>query len=78
MANEQDLVRVNTRISKTLNTWLDEKAKETGMSKSSIIMMATENYMRENMAFSAMADMNQLVAKLDELEKAVKRIDPTE
>lgn len=78
MANEQDLVRVNTRISKTLNAWLDEKAKETGMSKSSIIMMATENYMRENMAFSAMADMNQLVAKLDELEKAVKRIDPTE
>ena len=72
MANESDLVRVNTRISKTLNAWLDEESSKSGMSKSSIIMMATENHRREKDVMERMADMGDLVQRLDSIEKAIK------
>jgi len=73
MANESDLVRVNTRISKTLNAWLDEEASQSGMSKSSIIMMATENYRREKVAMERMGDMTVLVERLNSIEQIIKQ-----
>lgn len=84
---ENDMHRVNIRISKSLNEWLDEEAKRTGMAKSAIMMMATENYKREKEAFAMMADIGTLVGeinkmgahidqRLNEVEKAVKRNDP--
>lgn len=68
-----EMVRVNTRLSTDLNEWLDMESKKSGLSKSSIIMMAAENYRREKEAFKSMADMGELVAKIEELEKAVQR-----
>lgn len=68
-----EMVRVNTRLSVNLNDWLDEESKGSGLSKSSIIMMATENYRREKEVFQGMADMGQLVAKIEELERAIER-----
>ena len=69
---KEALVRVNTRISSDLNDWLDRESAKTGLSKSSIMMIATENYRREKDAFLMMADIGQLVDKLDDIEKAVK------
>lgn len=69
---KEALVRVNTRISADLNDWLDRESSRTGLSKSSIMMIATENYRREKDAFLMMADIGQLVDKLDDIEKAVK------
>lgn len=70
------LVRVGTRISNDLNDWLDVESSRTGLSKSSIMMMATENYRREKEAMGMMADIGDLVAKINELELAIKRSDP--
>ncbi len=70
------LVRVNTRISTDLNNWLDNESKKTGLSKSSIMMMATENHRREKEAMGMMADIGDLVTKINELELAIKRSDP--
>jgi predicted DNA-binding protein len=49
------------------------ESKESGVPKSTLILLAIENYIREKEAFVMMADMGQLVAKIDELEKAVQR-----
>lgn len=41
-------VRVNARISKSSNDWLDRKALETGVNKSALISLAVESYIKEN------------------------------
>lgn len=69
----REMVRINTRFSADLNDWLDAESKRTGLPKSSIIMMATENYRREKEAFKGMADMGDLVAKIEELERTIQR-----
>lgn len=76
MSENVDLVRVGARISVDLNDWLDKESKKTGLSKSSIVMIATENYRREKEAMGMMADMGQLVEKINQLEEVVKRSDP--
>lgn len=40
-------VRVNTGISKRANEWLNKRSKETGLSKSALINVAIDNYIRE-------------------------------
>lgn len=71
--NKPDMVRVNTRISGIANKWLDDQSMISGVPKSTLILLAIENYMQQKEAFAMMADMGQLVAKIDSLEKAVQR-----
>lgn len=68
-----ELVRVNTRISRKANDWLDAESAEYGIPKSTLILLAVENYIREKEAFGMMADMGELVAKIENLERVVER-----
>lgn len=68
-----EMVRVNTRISAKANDWLDSESEESGIPKSTLILLAVENYIREKEAFGLMADMGQLVAKIDEMERTIQR-----
>lgn len=70
---ENEMHRVNSRIGGNANKWLDNRSAETGISKSSLIMLAVENYIRENEAMAMMADMGDLVAKIEELQKMVQQ-----
>lgn len=63
------MVRVNTRISKTLNDWLDEQSKKTGIPKSTLIHLALEQYVQQKETVDTMALM---MSKLDSLEQALK------
>ena len=45
--NSREMIRVNTRISKTSNEWLNAYSVETGLPKSTIIMIAIENFIKE-------------------------------
>lgn len=56
-------VRVNTRISSRANEWLDNRADETSLSKSALINIAIENYIKE------VEVVHGLPAILKELEK---------
>ena len=40
-------VRVNAKISERANEWLDDKAKELGVTKSALISFAVESYIKE-------------------------------
>jgi predicted DNA-binding protein len=73
VAQGAEMVRVNTRVSKQMNEWLDKLSVETGMAKSTIIFLALENYKREQQAMGAMADMSSIIEKLDEVQRAVQR-----
>lgn len=70
---DMEMVRVNTRISAKANDWLDSESEESGIPKSTLILLAVENYIREKEAFGLMADMGQLVAKIDEMERTIQR-----
>lgn len=73
MTEKIEMVRLNTRVSADLNKWLDTESLRSGLSKSAIMMMAAENYRREKEAFGAMADMGELVAKIENLEQTIQR-----
>ena len=68
-----EMVRVNTRLGADLNEWYDDQSKKSGLSKSSLIMMAAENFRREKEALKGMADMGELVAKIERLEEVIQR-----
>lgn len=66
---EYGMHRINIRISNDLNQWLDEESKETGLSKSAIMMLATENYRREKEAFTAMQSIEPLMDQIEQMSK---------
>ena len=48
MKQIEEPVRVNFKVSKRANDWLDIKSKELAISKSALISMAVEHYIKEN------------------------------
>lgn len=68
-----EMMRVNTRISKVLNDWLDERSEETGVPKSTIVMLALENYWQEKEVLKTMSDMGTIMKKLEDLESKLEK-----
>lgn len=65
-----DLIRVNTRIGEHHNGFLDDYSKETGISKSGLIQIAVDRFMRETKTISS---MEQMMNKLQELETKIEK-----
>lgn len=63
------MIRVNTRVSKLVNDWLDQQSKVTGVPKSTLIHLALEHYINQR---EAMDTMGKLMNKLDELKEQNK------
>lgn len=61
------MVRVNTRISKQANDWLDEQSKTTGIPKSTLILLAIENYIQQKNAQGQINELGLLINKLETL-----------
>ncbi|MEB8774983.1 MULTISPECIES: hypothetical protein [Bacillaceae] len=60
------MVRVNTRISKKLNDWLDEYSKESGVPKSTLVHLALENYVNQKVMLEQMPKMQQMLSMMFE------------
>ena len=67
-----EMVRVNTRISKNLNDWLDEQTEETGLPKSTQIMLAIENYQQQKQANGQLTELSILIEKMQGLTEKIK------
>lgn len=67
-----DLVRINTRISAEANTWLDKRSHETGISKSTLVLLAIEGYMQQHEVMKRMSDMGELVSAIERMEERLK------
>lgn len=66
--------RVHANIGKDSNAWLDEYSEQTGLSKSSLINMAVEQFIREKKALEAMNDMSNIINQIERLEGLVRQI----
>ena len=64
------LVRVNTRIGEHHNKFLDDYSKETGVSKSGLIQIAVDRFMRET---QGMSSMEQLLAEIKEMKREMQK-----
>jgi len=70
----KQLQRVNARLGYTQNKWLDEESARTGISKSSLIQMAVEQYIAQKQALNAMSDYSVMLDRLENIEKALRGI----
>lgn len=66
-----EMVRVNTRVSSPLNDWLDKRSLETGMSKSTLVMLALENYRQQVEVVDSLPTMVQIMEKLERIEESL-------
>lgn len=55
-----EMVRVNTRISATLNDWLDQESSKTGVPKSTLVMLALEQFVQQKKVVDGMLDINSI------------------
>lgn len=67
MAEEKNMVRVNTRIPRYLNEWMDEQAKEMGIPKTVQIMLALELYYNQKNAPKQMDNLGMMLKQMQEL-----------
>ena len=65
------MFRINTRISVKSNEWLDNQSLETGIPKSTLILLAIENYIQQKEAFKMMGDMGMLIERLERIENKI-------
>ena len=72
MKKMAEMVRVNTRISKNLNDWLDEQTEETGLPKSTQIMLAVEMYQQQKQAKGQLTELSMLIEKMQGLTDKIK------
>ncbi|MCA9767121.1 MAG: hypothetical protein KC455_11975 [Carnobacterium sp.] len=66
------LFRINSRIGIKQNEWLEKESAISGISKSSLMQMALEQYINQKEAVSAMNNMSDLHERLDSIEKSLK------
>ena len=67
-----EMIRVNTRVRKDLNDWLDQQVDETGVPKSTQIMFAIEMYQQQKQGKGQLTELAELIEKLEELSKKVE------
>ena len=64
-----EMVRMNIRVSKKMSDWMEEVFKETGVPKTTQIMLALESYYQQQKAMEMMGGFQEMINKLDTLEK---------
>ena len=66
-----NLFRLNVRVSKENNDYLEKKSRETGISKSALVQIAVEQYRQQH---EAVQDMNKMEIYVDQLEKIQQEV----
>lgn len=65
------LFRLNVRVSKENNDYLEKKSTETGISKSALVQIAVEQYRQQSEAVRAMNSMEKYVDQLEQIKREV-------
>lgn len=66
-------VKVIAQISQSINAQLVEESERLGIPKTSIVTMALEQYFSQKQAMRAMADIGQVIQKLEDIEKRIEK-----
>ena len=65
-----EMVRINTRVSKKMNDWLEKEMADTGVPKSTLIYLALEQYVQQKEAADV---LGQIVQKIETLENKIEK-----
>lgn len=65
-----EMVRINTRVSKKMNDWLEKEMADTGVPKSTLIYLALEQYVQQKEAVDV---LGQIVQKIETLENKIEK-----
>lgn len=68
-----EMVRVNARVSVDVNKWLDEYSKQSGVSKSTIVYMALDQYRTTKVATDNFGDMAKLFTEIERAMSAYEK-----
>lgn len=63
-----EMIRVNTRVSADMNSWLDSETEKTGIPKSTQIMIALEQYKTQKEAMKTMQEILALAKEKGDTE----------
>lgn len=66
-----EMIRVNTRVSPEMMSWIDKRSEETGIPKSTIVMLALENYKQQSEAMDMTSVLGELVKRLEGIERGM-------
>jgi hypothetical protein len=66
---KKKLVRVNTNITEELNDWLNAESERTGISKSSLILMALTQYKDQKNVMSQIPDLLNAMNTLQKIQE---------
>lgn len=73
MAKENtQLVRKNIRMGTKVADWYEKKSNETGISQSSLMVMALDTYINQQELPNMIDDLNRLIKEAKEIEKDMK------
>ena len=75
MGENSNMVRINTRIPRYLNDWMDEQSKIHGIPKSTQMLLALELYYNQKNAPTQMLEFARL---LEEAQKLTDKLDEQE
>lgn len=70
-AMTDQLFRLNVRVSKENNDYLEMKSNQTGISKSALVQIAVEQYRQQNEAVQAMNNMQKYVDQMEMIKDEV-------
>jgi len=65
------LVRKNIQMSPELAKWYEDKSKEIGVSQSSLMTMALDQYIKQEKAMDLMGNMKQMLEDAKQLKKDI-------
>lgn len=68
------LFRLNVRVSKENNDYLEMKSNQTGISKSALVQIAVEQYRQQNEAVQAMNKMEKYVDQLEDIQREISAL----
>ena len=66
-----DMLRINARVSPVMMAWLDKKSEETGIPKSTLVMLALEDYRKQQESIDMVGVLSELVKRLERIENQV-------
>lgn len=64
-----EMIRINTRVSPQMMAWIDKRSEETGIPKSTIVMLALEDYRKQSEVVDMSAVLGELVKRLEGIEQ---------
>lgn len=69
-----NIYRVSCRLNEQTNDWLTKRAESSGISKSKILQLALEDYVRVQEAKASTSDIEKLTVLVQDLQREVNQL----